>query len=236
MTEMIAWSTDELGKFWSKEVYPFVKPIVEVDYKGRTTPVGSGVLASVGEKHCLVTAAHVTEKACVVNEGIVLYTFAPEQLEIKGVNNFFDDPFDLSMTEIPVALRQCLRLPQDFTLRTVEGELCLVLGFPARSKSWEFNQHERTLRPAPFSYLGKVFRRSPGRFSVKYSSELIGRRGKLNGISGGGAFVLRRDRPRLAGIVIEYHAASAEIVCTDSLAIWSMAKRLTETNCGASRA
>jgi len=52
--------------------------------------------------------------------------------------------------------------------------------------------------------------------------------GKLNGISGGAVFVLRNDTPRLAGIVIEYHSNTAEIVCTSSAVIWTMVRQVVE--------
>lgn len=233
MAELITRNVDELGDFWAKLVYPFVKPIIESDQKGRASPIGSGVLVSCGEKDYLLTAYHVTENACTPGEGGALYTFAPEQLEITGVNNHVADPYDFSMTELPPSSRRCLRLPRQLASDVRQGELCLVLGFPARLKSWELNHAERILRPAPFSFLGTVLRHSPGRFSIGFSrkrayrnGKKLSRVGKLNGISGGGAFVLREDRPRLAGIVIEYHSNSAEIVCTDSAAIWSAARQL----------
>jgi hypothetical protein len=50
--------------------------------------------------------------------------------------------------------------------------------------------------------------------------------GKLNGISGGGAFVLRNGAPRLAGTLIEYHQNRGELKCTKSLAIWSLAVKI----------
>ena len=233
MTELIARNADELGDFWAKEVYPFVKPIVEADRKGRPSPIGSGVLVSCHGKEYLLTAYHVTENACSLDEGGALYTFAPEQVEIMGVHNHVADPFDLSLTELPPSSHRCLRLPHQLASDIRRGELCLVLGFPARSKSWDLDHVGDTLRPAPLSYLGTVFRSSPGRFSVRFSRKhahrnghRVPRIGKLNSISGGGAFVLRADRPRLAGIVIEYHSNSSEIICTDSLAVWSVARQL----------
>jgi hypothetical protein len=233
MAEMIARNADELGDFWAKEVYPFVKPIIEADRKGRASPIGSGVLVSCHGKEYLLTAYHVTENACTHDEGGALYTFAPEQVEIMGVNNHVGDPFDLSMTALPPSSRRCLWLPRHLAFDIRQGELCLVLGFPGRSKSWDLDHSRHTLRPTPLSYLGTVFRSSPGRFSVRFSrkhthrnGQRLQRIGKLNGVSGGGAFVLRDDRPRLAGIVIEYHSNSSEIVCTDSHAVWSMAKQL----------
>jgi hypothetical protein len=149
------------------------------------------------------------------------------------VNNYVAEPHDLSMTELPPSPRQCLRLPRHLAFDIRPGELCLVLGFPARSKSWNLDHAMHTIRPAPFSYLGTVFRSSPGRFSIRFSrkhtyrsGERLPRRGKLDGISGGGAFVLREGRPRLAGICIKYLSNSGEIVCTDSAAIWSAARQL----------
>ena len=233
MAELIARNADELGNFWAREVYPFIKPIVEAGPNGRPCPVGSGVLVSLRAKKFLLTAYHVTKNACTLQEAGALYTFAPEQVEILGVNNYADDPFDLSLTELSTPTSRCLKLPGHLAANIRQGELCLVFGYPARSKSWELNNLQHTLRPVPFSYLGSVFKTSPGRFTVRFSRRPISRNGKklpqmgkLNGISGGGAFVLRDDRPRLAGIVIEYHQERDEIVCTDSLAIWSAAQQL----------
>jgi hypothetical protein len=233
MRELITTSEAELGNFWTKEVYPFVTPIVEAGRSGRPLPIGSGILVSYDGKEYLLTAYHVTKNACSLDEGGALYAFTPEQSEIMGVNNYVDDPFDLSMTELPPPSRRCLRLPRHLASDIRGGELCLVVGFPARSKSWQLDHSRHTLRPAPFSYLGSVFRTLAGRFSVRFSRNHVspdGRKlpqtGKLNGISGGGAFVLRDDRPRLAGIIIEYHSSSAEIVCSDSQVVWSMARQL----------
>jgi hypothetical protein len=233
MTELIASNIDALGDFWAKQVYPFIKPIVEADRNGRAAPIGSGILVSYTGKEYLLTAHHVTEDACNSDEGGALYTFAPEQVEIMGVNNHVADPFDLSMTELPPPSRRCLKLPRHLAADIRQGELCLILGFPARAKSWNLDHAGHTLRPAPLPYLGTVFRNAPGRFSVRLgrkhtyrNGQKQPRRGKLNGISGGGAFVLRSDRPRLAGVVIEYHSNSAEIICTDASAVWSMARRI----------
>jgi hypothetical protein len=52
--------------------------------------------------------------------------------------------------------------------------------------------------------------------NVKSRGKRVLNIGKLKGMSGAGAFVLRNDRPRLAGIMIEYHADRAQIVCTKS--------------------
>jgi len=233
MDELVSSNVDEIGDFWAKAVYPFVTPIVQADRHRRPTPIGSGVVVSYREKQLLLTACHVTSSACASDPGGALYGFVPEQWEVEGTNHHVDDPFDLSVTELPPAPRRCLRLPRHLAPEIRPGELCLILGFPARSKSWEFNYFQHTLRPAPLSYLARVFRSEPGRFSVRFSSKRTYRNGKklpqqakLNGISGGGAFVLRDDAPRLAVIVIEYHSNTAEIICTDSLAIWTMLKQL----------
>jgi hypothetical protein len=233
MAEMISSRADEIGDFWAKLVYPYLTPVVEADRKERPVPIGSGILVSHKAKDYLLTAYHVTEGACASHEGGALYIFAPEQIEIAGVNNHVPDPFDLSMTELPPPPRRCLQLPRHLAADIREGELCLVLGFPARSKSWQLDHARHSLRPAPLSYLGTVFRSSAGRFSVRLSRKhahrngrKLPRIGKLNGISGGGAFVLRNDRPRLAGVVIEYHSNTAEIICTDSAALWSLAKQI----------
>jgi hypothetical protein len=232
MMELMARNVDELGDFWARQVYPFVKPIVAADEMGRALPIGTGILVSYREKQYLLTAHHVTKGALAPGEDGALYTFAPDQMEVMGINYSVDDPYDLSVTELPPPSRPCLQLPRQLASHIREGELCLVLGFPARSKSWEFDHAGRVLRPAPFAFIGTVTRISPGRFSVIFSRKhahrngrKLPRVGKLNGISGGGGFVLRDARPRLAGIVIDY-PRGAEIGFTDSDVIWSMMRRL----------
>lgn len=236
MTEMIAHNIDELGDFWAKAVYPFIRPIVEADWRERPSPTGSGILVSCYAKHYLLTAHHITAPLTIPGAGDAngaLYTFIPEQVEIVGVNLHVPDPFDLSMTEIPTATSGSLRLPQHLALDVQEGELCLLVGYPARSKSWQINQTKQTLRPAPLSYVGRVFKNTTGHFSVRFSRKHVyrsgnrlPRQGKLNGISGGGAFILRGDMPKLAGIIIEYHSNRSEIVCTSAIAVWEMVRQL----------
>lgn len=230
MAELIAHSVDELGDFWAKAVSPFVKPIVEADSRGRPSPIGSGVLVNCSEKHYLLTAHHVTARSVTGEADGALYTFVPEQIEIGADGQdyyFLPDPLDLSMTELPgTDARRFLRLPQHLALDVKEGERCLLLGYPARSKSWELDQTRHTLKPDPLPFLNTVIKAAPEQFSIKLSRKHAYRRGKkvprlgkLNGISGGGVFVLRNDTPALAGIVIEYHSNRAEIVCTSSA--WS---------------
>ncbi len=235
MAEIIAHSVDELADFWAKAVHPFIAPIFEADSKGQPSPIASSVLVSRYERHYLLTAHHVT--APIIDSGPqgaqgAFYTFVPEQIQIGGLNHHVTDPFDLSMTEIPATPPRSLRLPQHLAFDVQESELCLLIGFPARSKSWEFDHTRHTLRPAPLSYLGRVAKKSTARFSVRFDRKHLQRKGrtysvgKLNGISGGGAFVLRNDMPHLAGIIIEYHSRSAEIVCTSSVVVWTMAQQI----------
>jgi hypothetical protein len=162
-----------------------------------------------------------------------LYTYAPEQIEISTGECFHSDPFDLSLTELPTASCPFLRLPQHLAFDIRKGERSLLVGFPARSKSWEIDQTMQTVKPAPLCYLSDVLKTYKERFSVVLSrkhvrcnGQKLQRLGKLNGISGGGVFVLRKDTPKLAGIVIEYHSNSAEIVCISSMVIWEMVREL----------
>jgi hypothetical protein len=174
-----------------------------------------------------VTAGHVTAVSVLRPEYGALYTFLPEQVEISGPFHCVSDPFDLSMAEVPVEPDRCLRFPDHLAFDVRQGELCLLLGYPARRRSWEFNRTRFTLTPTPLPYLGRVISTSTTHFSVRLSRKHVHRHGKrlqrlykLDGISGGGAFVLRGGKPRLAGIVIEYHANRAEIVCTNSTVAW----------------
>lgn len=58
-----------------------------------------------------------------------------------------DDPFDLSLTELPGPRGPSLRLPQHLALDVQKGERCLLLGYPAQSKSWDFDPRKQTIRP-----------------------------------------------------------------------------------------
>lgn len=80
MAEIITNNVDELGDFWAKAVYPFVKPIVEADSRGWPCPTGSGVLVSCYEKRYLLTAHHVTERSVSGEADGTLYTYTPEQV------------------------------------------------------------------------------------------------------------------------------------------------------------
>jgi hypothetical protein len=236
---MLARNVNELGDFWVKEVSPFVKPVIEADRKGRPCPVASGVLASYDDRQFLTTAHHVTAEPKRTLEAGTLYTYLPEQIEIVGPVHRATDPLDvvdqldLSMFEVPSGPWRYLRIPDHLAADIRQGELCFIFGYPSRPKGWQFDRERHTFQPSPLCYLGRVFRAYPTRFTVRLSRkhvhrgvERLPRLGKLNGISGGGAFVLRGDRPRLAGIVIEYHSNSAEIVCTNSVIIWSLARRI----------
>jgi hypothetical protein len=190
------------------------------------SPIGSAVLVTSGAKQYLLTARHVIAPHLEgsANEDRpkgAPYSFLPEQIEIVGPVDIVEDPIDLAVIKVPAAPRPCLRMPQHLALEVRDGEPCLFVGFQARPKSWTMDQSRRTLRPRPLSYMGKVCNASPARFSIKFSQKQLYRGGvkqnavgKLNGISGTGVFVLRNDTPRLAGIVIEYHAHRSEIVAT----------------------
>lgn len=229
--ETIARTAVELNNAWAWTVYPFVKPIIEADPNGRPVPVGSSILISSGEKKCLLTAFHVIKRPADQISG-TLYTFLPELSEIIGHSIVADDPFDIALVEVSTPL-QCLRIPQHLALNVRERELCLVLGFQSRAKCWKFNHADKTMRASPFAYLGTVLRLSGNRLALKLSRKQIRRDGnpipdvgRLNGISGGGAFVLRDGRPRLAGFVIEYDKNREELVCTNSHMIDEMVKQL----------
>lgn len=236
MAELITSNMDELGDFWAKAVYRYLTPIVAADRSGRPVPTGTGLVVAVDKKKYLLTAHHVTGThlpSSGSSPDSPLYALVPEQWEITGIHNYVGDPFDLSIVEIPATVRHSLRFPDHFAFETAKGELCLILGYPARSKSWQIDEKQFTLRPAPLSYLTKIFKTSESRFSVRLGLNNVYRRGKrlprlgkLEGISGGGAFVIRNDAPKLAGIVIEYHSNGAEIVCTSSLVLKEMVKQL----------
>jgi len=164
---------------------------------------------------------------------IVLYTFLPEQMQLTGPAVGALDPHDVALVQIPQSPRRCLRLPHHLTFVVRQRELCLVLGYQAREKCWEFDRVKHSVRPKPFSYLGVVSGITEGDFTLKLTRTQLKRDGqtipdvgKLNGISGGGAFVLRNGAPRLAGILIEYHQSKGELKCTNSLAIWSLAAQI----------
>ena len=125
MAELVTNNVDELADFWAKEVYPFVKPVVEADRRERPSPVGSGILVSCYGKQFLLTAHHVIPPSS--NAEGALYTFVPEQVELGGMKFYLPDPFDLSVIEIPQPTGRGLRLPQHLARDVREGELCLLL-------------------------------------------------------------------------------------------------------------
>lgn len=231
--ETITHNITELNRTWASYVYPFVKPIFEANARREPDPIASSVLVSSGQKQFLLTAHHViAEPPQFVKYG-ALYTLLPEQFQLSGQPALSAlDPHDIALVEIPQAQRRCLRLPQHLALDVRQGEVCLIFGYQARAKCWDIDNARHTLRPTPFSYLGGVSSTSDAHFSVRFNGNQAKRGGKsiqnvgkLNGISGGGAFVLRNDRPRLAGVLIEFHANKAELVCTNSAAVWMMAKQ-----------
>jgi hypothetical protein len=236
MAEIIANNIDDAVEFLAREIYPYTAAIIEADRHSRPSPVGSGVLVSYQSKHYLLTAHHVTAthlEESGVQPNSPLYALFSERWEIGGVSHAIGDPFDISMTKMPVTSRKALRFPDHFAFDVTPGEACFVFGFPARSKAWNIDLRRFTLRPTPLTYLGSVYRLTFGGFSVKLSRKHVSSRGKklprlgkLNGISGGGAFVLRNDAPRLAGIITEYHSNTAEIVCTGSGIVAEIVRQL----------
>jgi hypothetical protein len=231
--EAITHDITELNRTWASYVYPFVKPIFEADAKERPDPIASSVLVSSAQKQFLLTAHHVIAEPPQFVEYGALYTFLPEEFQLSGQPALSAlDPHDIALVEIPQAQRRCLRLPQHLALDVRQGEVCLIFGYQARAKCWDIDNARHTLRPTPFSYLGAVSSTSDSKFTVRFNGSQAKRGGKsipnvgkLNGISGGGAFVLRNDRPRLAGVLIEYHANKGMLVCTNSAAVWTMAKQ-----------
>jgi hypothetical protein len=235
--EVVSTNPDVIGDFWAKEVYPYLKPIVEADYRQEPSPIGSAVLVGFRSKQYLATAGHVIAphlgiRAPAGTPKGAPYCFLPEQVEIRGPIDIADDPFDLALIEVPAASRPCLSLPQHLALDVRDGELCLFVGFQARERSWATDSQRHTIRPRPLSYLGAIRKASPTRFSIRFSDKHLHRSGvkqnaagKLNGISGAGVYVLRKDSPKLAGIVIEYHSRQSEIVITSAVALWEMMRQ-----------
>ena len=232
--EEITHTATELNTTWASYVYPFVKPILEANAKGNLDPVGSSVLVSSGQRQFLLTAHHVIAEPPEFEKYGALYTFLPEQFQLSGQPALSAlDPHDIALVEIPPAPRQSLRLPRHLALDVRQGERCLVFGYQLRAKCWDIDNASRTVRPTPFSYLGTVSSTSESNFTLRFNASQAKRGGKsipnvgkLNGISGAGAFVLRNDTPRLAGVLIEYHANKATLVCTNSMAVWMMAKQV----------
>ena len=234
--EVVSTNLDVIGDFWAKEVYPYLKPIVEADYRQQPSPIGSGVLIAFRSKQYLVTAGHVIAPHVGKGTGGIPkgapYCFLPEQVEIRGPIDIADEPFDIAVIEVPTASRPCLKLPQHLALDIRDGELCLFVGFQARERSWAMDSQRHTLRPRPLSYLGANRKSSPTRFSIRFSDRQLHRSGvkqnavgKLNGISGAGVYVLRNDSPKLAGIVIEYHPRRSEIVSTSAVVLWEIMRK-----------
>ncbi len=231
--EIISTNVDEIGDFWAKAVYPFLKPIVEADSREEPSPIGSAVVIAFRAKHYLVTANHVVAAHIDGSAAGAAYTFLPEQTEIRGPIHRVDDPFDLALVELSTSAPQSLRLPQHLALDARKGEMCLFVGLQARIKSWHVDANRNTLRPSPLSYLGNVCNSSPERFSIRFNQKKLHRScvrqppvGRLNGISGSGVFVLRDDMPKLAGIIIEHHPMRSEIIATSSFVLWEMLKRV----------
>src|SRR5208282_2740772 len=198
--ELISSNIGEIGDFWAKAVLPYVKPIAEANERLEPSPVASSVVVAFGAKQSLVTAGHVISPHL---EGTALeqqakgapYSFLPEQIQLVGPVDIAADPIDLALITIP-ATRPSLRMPQHLALEVRDGEPCIFVGYQAREKSWAMDGSKHTLRPRPLSYLGKVYKASPARFSIKFSQKQLYRDGvkqnavgKLNGISGAGVFV-----------------------------------------------
>lgn len=153
-----------------------------------------------------------------------------EQIQLTGPAVAALEPYDVAFVEIPQSPRQSLRLPRHLAPDVREWEPCLIFGYQAREKCWEFDRVSHSLRPKPLSYLGVVSGTTEGHFTLGLTRTQLKRDGKdvgkLNGISGGGAFVLRNGAPRLAGILIEYHQNRDELKCTNSLSVWSLAVQI----------
>jgi hypothetical protein len=225
---MIARTIEELNAAWAKMVYPFTKPLFEPNQKGVPEPIGSSVLVSHGATEYLLSATHVIAPHITAQSqdevpGGALYSYLPEQVKISGIIHSLPDPYDICLIEIPQGARDCLLLPDYVAPDVNVGEMCLLFGFPARDKNWKIDSPQLRWQAAPLSYLGTVYRKYDTSFTIRLSQKHVNRDGKrlqrlgkLNGISGGGAFVLRNDRPRLAGTIIEYHKNRSEIVCTYS--------------------
>ncbi len=231
--EIISTNADEIGDFWTKAVYPYTAPIVEANSRLEPEPIASAVRVTVGAKEYLVTAAHAIE-GHLQGSGKqqpkgAPYSYIPEQVDIEGEVVTAADPIDLAIVPLPSASRSGLRIPLHLALSVKEGERCLFVGFQARAKSWEIDSTRLTMRPRPLAYMGTVCKPSAERFSIRFNQKQLYRSGakqnavgKLNGISGAGVFVLREDSPRLAGIIIEYHQRTSEIIATSALALFGM--------------
>lgn len=231
--EIISTNVDEIGDFWTREVCPFVKPIVEADPRQAPSPIGTAVLIAFREKQYLLTAKHVLADHIHGRALGAAYTFLPEQTEIRGPFLTVDDPFDLALVELSMSAPHPLKVQQHLALEVRNGEMCLFVGLQARTKSWDIDVKRNTLRPAPLSYLGQVCNSSPERFSIRFNEKNLRRSGvkqppvgKLNGISGCGVWVLRNDMPKLAGIIIEYHRRQSKIIATNSRMLWEMLKKI----------
>jgi hypothetical protein len=61
---------------------------------------------------------------------------------------------------------------------------------------------------------------------MSFQGKKLPRIGKLNGIIGGGVFVIRNEAPKLAGVMIEYLRNRAELVCTNSRLVLEMARKI----------
>jgi hypothetical protein len=64
------------------------------------------------------------------------------------------DPHDLALVQIPQSPPRCLRLPHHLTFDVRQRELCLVLGYQAREKDWEFDSVRHSVRPNRFRFSG----------------------------------------------------------------------------------
>jgi len=241
MAEIITSDLQELCTFWRKAVTPFVTLIVQAAKtdRERALPVASGIFVRSQKKRYLLTAHHVTRQNLADDPaervGALYYAELSEFSELGGSCQYLEDPYDLNMTEISIGGR-FLRLPVDLALDVRDGERCLMYGFPARSKSWKIERWGRgefALGSRPFSCIGTIYKASPLSFTIRVSLKQISfqrkklqRIGKLNGISGGGVFVIRNDAPKLAGVMIECIRNRAELVCTNSRLVLEMARKI----------
>lgn len=231
--EIISTNVDEIGDFWTKLVYPYAAAIFEANERLEPDPIGSAVRVRFSKKEYLVTAADVMEPHLQGSgkerpKGAP-YSYIPEQVDIEGDVVTAGDPIDLAIISLSSASRPGLSFPEHLALEVKEGERCLFVGFQSRPKSWDINSPLQTIRPKPLSYMGTVLKPSDLRFSIRFNEKQLYRSGakhsavgRLNGVSGAGVYVLRNDAPKLAGIVIEFHRRTSEIIATRATALFGM--------------
>lgn len=146
MTEAIAHTWSEVNAAWGRCVLPFVRPILEADEKGRPDPVASCVLVSWREKQYFLTAQHVIAEPSNRDFYGALYAYLPEEMPITGPAISAPDPYDIALVENPQGAARYLRLPRHMAFDVCDGEPCLIFGYQARAKCWNFDHTHRTFR------------------------------------------------------------------------------------------